>query len=707
MSKESASGKQQSRAFWRVQDAERLGFLVDGAAYFPAFADLLLAARRQAIILCWDVDSRVRLYRPCDASKAPCRLADVIAEALARNPELEIYLLPWDYAMVYVFEREWQPLFGGNWRSKDRLFVHFDDQHPLGASAHQKMLVVDDYHALVGGFDPSKWRFDDRAHRPDNPQRRDPAGDAYPPFHDVAFYVRGQVGRSLGELARARWAHATGQVLAAPDLEHAEQDFWPQSVAVAVDNVRVGIARTYPEYEAQQAVSEIRQVLLEMIAAARQVIYIENQYFTSHEIGQALAERLQDPDGPEVVLVLPREKDGWLERITMDVLRARLLDTLKQADCYGRLGVFYPQVAGLAPQMVSLHSKLVLVDDLEVNLGSANTSNRSMGFDNELNLSLLGDAPHARNAVAQIRHDLLAEHLGQTPQAIAKAERDSGSTLQTIAEFNRQATQRWLEPLDVALDPELDRQVPDSAIIDPEKARPAAELAQVLIEEKARPSLRRRLLWFAVLLTGLFMGASLLSFTGLGAHVAMYASANTGLHYAAIGAVGVASVLLLIGVPVTVMIILLVLLAGGWAGFGLALSALMLAALGGYTLGLRLTRPQLSALVRHHLDAITARLARPGVLAFVALRLVPLAPFTLVNLAAGANRVGLRDFLLGTFLGVLPAVFAVALFTERLLSALQNPGVMQWLWLAVVTLLLAGGAWLLGLWVRRQERRHE
>jgi len=696
-----------SSPYWRISEAERLGFLVDGDAWFPAFADMLLSARRQAIILCWDVDSRVQMYRPCDAKAAPCCLADIIEEALSRNPELEIYLLPWDYAMVYVFEREWRPLFNGGLRSKKRLSVHFDDQHPLGASVHQKLLVVDDYHALVGGFDPSKWRFDDREHRPDNPLRLDPTGNPYPPFHDVAFYVRGDIGRDLGALARSRWAHATGESLAAPDPSEAALDFWPKRVAVAVDDVRIGIARTYPQYGQQEAVQEILSVLLAMIARATRFIYIENQYFTSHRIGQALASRLQEPNGPEVVLILPREKDGWLERVTMDVLRTRLLQQLKAADRYGRLGVFYPEVAGLAPEMVSLHSKLVIIDDLEINLGSANTSNRSMGFDSELNLSLLGDTPSSRSAIAAMRHDLLAEHLGQTPQAVAKLEEQNGSLLKTIAHFNSQAQRRWLAPLNPTVDPELDRQVPDSALIDPEKARPAAELIDLLIEKKARPSLRRRLIWFVLLLLTMFGGAALVSFTGLGEVAGQYAEVKQGAaHYVALGTMGIAALLLLLGLPVTVMIIVLVLLAGGWPGFGLAYGALMFAALGGYLLGLRLTQCQLASLARHHLDAVTARLARPGVLAFIALRLLPLAPFSIVNLVAGANRVPLRDFLLGSLLGALPAMFAITVFSEQLLVVMEKPVWHNWMVLIGITFLLAGGALLLAWWVRHQESRH-
>ncbi|MFW6021652.1 MAG: hypothetical protein ACOCPR_06170, partial [Guyparkeria sp.] len=191
-----------SEGFWRTGRADRLGLVVDGEHWFPAFAEMLAQAHRQAVILCWDVDSRVEMQRPCEASNAPCHLTAALRTALAKNPGLTIYLLPWDFAMIYAFEREWLPLFSRPMARHPRLKVRYDGEHPLGASQHQKMLVIDDRAALVGGFDPSKWRWDRRAHAADEPLRRDPDGHPYPPFHDLAFAVTGPVCRDLGELAR-------------------------------------------------------------------------------------------------------------------------------------------------------------------------------------------------------------------------------------------------------------------------------------------------------------------------------------------------------------------------------------------------------------------------------------------------------------------------------------------------------------------------
>ncbi|MFI9651014.1 VTT domain-containing protein [Guyparkeria halopsychrophila] len=695
--------------FWRTGRADRLGLVIDGEHWFPAFAEMLGQARRQAIILCWDIDSRVEMHRPCDAKQAPCHLTAVLNQALTNNPELTIHLLPWDFAMIYAFEREWLPLFSRPMARHPRLKVQFDGEHPMGASQHQKMLVVDDRAALVGGFDPSKWRWDRRAHAADEPLRRDPDGHPYPPFHDLAFALSGPIAHDLGELARERWQRATGERLDPPgETDHPAP--WPaQHVAVALDDALVGITRTLPAWHDQSEVREIETRLCRLIGVARDCIYIENQYFTSHRVGEALIDRLAHEHGPEVILLLPREKDGWLERLTMDVLRARLVERLRAADRHGRLRIYYPAVAGLEPGMVSLHSKLVIGDDREINLGSANTSNRSMGFDSELNLSLLGDHEESRAAIAAMRHELLAEHLGTTPAAIAAAEDEQGSVAGAIDALNRPGEDRWLEPLTVTLDPAIDRQVPDAAVIDPERARPPEELIDMFIEKKSRRPVRRKAAAFALLIALFVVIAGLLKFTPLGEAIAprelldgLVDLRNTpGGNWAFLG---LAVVGLLLGVPATPMVIAAGLLFGAWAGFGLAYSALVIAAMVGFSAGQFLGAEALRRLAGKRLDELSRRLARRGILTVFSLRLVPLAPFAVVNLVAGATRIGFRDFLIGSLAGLAPAAIALTMFSDQLLRTLLEPSLAAIGLLALITAVFIGIGWGLSRWLALREQ---
>jgi phosphatidylserine/phosphatidylglycerophosphate/cardiolipin synthase-like enzyme len=146
-------------------------------------------------------------------------------------------------------------------------------------------------------------------------------------------------------------------------------------------------------------VKEIERLYLDMIAAARHTLYIENQYFTAPRLAAALEKRLGEPDGPEIVLLVRLLSHGWLEEATMHVLRTRLIQRLQKADRYGRFKVYYPHVPDLAEGCcVDVHSKLMVVDDRMLRIGSSNLCNRSMGVDSECDVVLeaLGRAARRR-----------------------------------------------------------------------------------------------------------------------------------------------------------------------------------------------------------------------------------------------------------------------------------------------------------------------
>src|SRR3546814_2584573 len=96
-------------------------------------------------------------------------------------------------------------------------------------------------------------------------------------------------------------------------------------------------------------------------------------------IAGALATRLAEPDGPEVVLIGPKEGKGWMEREVMDRGKAAFVCALREADKHGRLRVFYPTGAEESDEWVMVHAKLMIVDDRLVRVDSTNLNNRSMG----------------------------------------------------------------------------------------------------------------------------------------------------------------------------------------------------------------------------------------------------------------------------------------------------------------------------------------
>lgn len=95
--------------------------------------------------------------------------------------------------------------------------------------------------------------------------------------------------------------------------------------------------------------------------------------------------------------------------------------------------------------------------------------------------------------------------------------------------------------------------------------------------------------------------------------------------------------------------------------------------------------------------------------AVTVLRMLPVAPFLVVNLVAGASQLRLRDFLLGTALGMTPGIVAVAVFSDRLAAALEDPSPSAFATLALVLaglgLAALGVRWLLARRARRRAGR--
>ena len=126
----------------------------------------------------------------------------------------------------------------------------------------------------------------------------------------------------------------------------------------------------------------------------------------------------------------------------------------------------------------------------------------------------------------------------------------------------------------------------------------------------------------------------------------------------------------------------------GWAGS--LVTALIL-----FGIGHSLGRERVRRLVGRRVNRVSYRLARHGFLAVAVLHILPVAPFTIINLVAGASRVGLRHYLIGTMIGMVPFVFMVAVSGDRLMAALRDPG---WFSLSVLgglsILLYLGYLWL-------------
>ena len=665
-----------SRNCWRLERAARLSFLIDGDAYYRALRDVFARARHSIFIVAWDIDSRTVLVPDGAGDGLPEQLGDFLDALVRRQKSLRIYALGWDFAMLYAFEREWLPVYKLDWRTHRRFSFRLDATHPVYASHHQKVIVVDDAVAFVGGLDITQRRWDTSEHRADEPRRRDPGGVPYGPFHDVQAVVDGNAARALGELVRERWqrsgAHKPRAPLAtAPDL-------WPHGVEPDLDDVDVAIVRTEPPFDNRRAVHELRELHLDAIARARRFIFMENQYFTSGLIADALAARLRKPDAPEIVLLTHRDQCGWLEESTMGVLRARAQRRVADADAHGRFRAYFPEPAGAKDACINIHSKVLVVDDEFLTVGSANLNNRSMGLDTECNIAVEARGqPDQTKAIASLRDRLLAEHLGVDPAQFAQKLATTGSLIATIEALR--GNPRTLSPLNTDAVSELDTPLVDAALMDPEAPVNPDKLLDDFVPLESRPPARSRLVGIAAFIFVLAALAAAWRFSPLHQWLNLESLVDIGdrieeMPFTPVIVLGAYVVAGLLVVPVLLVITVTGIVFGPLVGGIYALAGSMLSGVVTYTIGRKLGRETVRRFAGKRLNAITRGLSKRGLLTMILVRVVPVAPFTVVNVVAGASHIGWRDFLLGTAVGMLPGIVATVLFVDRLVAAVRHPG---------------------------------
>ena len=434
---------------WRRDSARRAAFLVDTEAYFTAAFDAMMKARRSIFLLGWGFDPRTRLFPDgYDGPADPDEVGLILANLARARPELDIRILIWRSAFAIAAQQEFFPHKAREWFKGTNVKFRLDDQVPFGACHHQKVLVVDDRVAFCGGGDIAVDRWDTARHPDHDPRRIMPDQAYHAPRHEVMMAVDDEAARALGVLCRERWLRATGETLQPPP--DAGGDPWPDHVPPSLVDVDVAIARTEPAWKRRPLVDEIRHLTLGCIAEAKDTIYLENQYFTSPLITEALAARLLEPDGPEVVLISTGHAPSWFDHLTMDRARGAMIWRLRAADIFGRLRTLWPSTP--SGRTIIVHSKTSVFDDRIVRVGSANLNNRSGGFDTECELAIQCDEDdlERRVAIGTFRDRLVGHFMGVTGDAVAKARTDFGGLVHAIDALNKDGRLRPIEPPEVS-----------------------------------------------------------------------------------------------------------------------------------------------------------------------------------------------------------------------------------------------------------------
>jgi len=469
---------------WKVAQADRMAVLVDADRYFTVAREALLRAERRIMLIGWDFDARIVL---AGGGEGPREVGDFLYWLVERTPTLELYLLRWDMGAVKSLFRGRTFFTLAKWMRHPRIHLKLDGHHPTGSSHHQKIVSIDDRLAFCGGIDMTGDRWDTRAHRDGEPGRRRPGGQPYKPWHDATTCIAGPAAAEIAAVARQRWRLSGG---GEPAAVEGGADIWPPDLEPDFRDVALAIARTQPDMPDCDAIHEIERLFLAQIASARRWLYCESQYFASRRIAEAIARRLDEPDGPEIVIVNPLTAQGWLEPLAMDTARARLMEALRRRDRHGRLRMYHPYTAGGEP--IYVHAKITIVDDCSLRVGSANMNNRSLRLDTECDVALdqTRQDHDVGTRIAAIRDDLVAEHLGVEPAVVTARLAETGSLIAVIEALRGDG--RSLRPYEIDDLSAVEKWLADNEVLDPESPDEMFEPFSGKGLFRGRLSLRRR-----------------------------------------------------------------------------------------------------------------------------------------------------------------------------------------------------------------------
>jgi phosphatidylserine/phosphatidylglycerophosphate/cardiolipin synthase-like enzyme len=371
--------------------------LVDGEEALPRIADEIASAQSHVWLAGWQFGPSFALRR----DGAPIVLRNLLAQLADR---IDVRVLVWAGAPVPVFRPSRRAVRAMRAELCDGTNIQCAlDSHerPLHCH-HEKVIVIDDRVAFVGGIDltaESGDRFDSSDH----------VARAAVGWHDVTTRIEGPAVADVSSHFRMRWREVTGATLQPP--------LAPAHALAHAGSHTVQIVRTIPEkvYHAESRGDfRILESYLRALRSARSFVYLENQFLWSPEIVTVLRDKLENPpsDAFRIVLVLPGKPNSG-----GDDTRGALAELIEADDGAGRLlaCTLYARHGGLSDP-VYVHAKVGIVDDRWLTIGSANLNEHSLFNDTEMNIVCQDP-----DIVISTRLRLWAEHL-ELDAAVVGAE---------------------------------------------------------------------------------------------------------------------------------------------------------------------------------------------------------------------------------------------------------------------------------------------
>jgi phospholipase D1/2 len=638
---------QPGRNCWRVTEARHLSLLVDCEAFYRAVHAAICNARRSIFIVGWEVHSRVRLLRGEDErnSEAPSVFVDLLAWKAKQSPNVQIYLLRWDSSVVFVAERELMTGFVWTSNTPENIHVCQDETAPLGGSHHQKVIIVDEELAFTGGMDIARERWDNRSHSLLNHERVDSSGP-YDPYHDVQVMFDGPAVEPLLQLVKDRWKRAAKYpaITLLPGVCKDGQlvDSWPAIFLPTQKNMACAISRTIPESADVRAVNEVHEMYLDMISRAEKSIYIENQFLTAEDIALALNQQLKKQPKLKVTIVSSYNPKGLFERESMWAGRIEFKKILMKGISRARVQMVSPGIKDDEGKIhyKRIHSKIFCVDDKYLRVASSNLNHRSMGLDTECDVTFAASTPLQRRWIKDTRDDLIAEHTTY------------GYQFYNIDD--RQFTDQHLQSLAHAI---ADPSEPGVRKIfsNPPRIKVMGALLLLLLLGVIIAVVNNNARWLEP--------TSIQSFLEL-SRVSKFALPIVCLVYILAG---------FLFFPVTMLSLITAAVFGSFWGPAYGMVGALLSAAIMFSVGRAAGVKWLRKFFGSRIRMVDEHFKNAGVVGVTAIRLLPLAPFSLVNLAAGISSVKFFDYIVGTFFGFLPGLFAKGLVADSMMQMFIQP----------------------------------
>lgn len=736
---------------YRIAPSDRIDVIIDAALFYKAVYQTILKAQKTLLFSGWQFDSRVSLLRgkEAEAAEYPVEFLPLLQRVASERPELQIYILAWDHSIVFATEREWWQGYRFH-QGPEQIHFYFDSVHPTGGSHHQKIVVADGVVGFCGGLDICGDRWDTPQHRRRNPLRKNSDGTRYDLFHDVQVAVQGPAVAVLEEIFCERWAAATGEKLTLPEDRRENQSDrpWDLPHSVRLPGMPVGISRTVPTgcCGRSRPVQEIALFYLDAIAAAEERIFIENQYFTSRTIFEALVRRMREKGRPriEVIIILPHRPQNWKEQLAIGFEQRRMLGRLEavanETGC--KIGVYTPikKAEGELPaKSIYVHSKVLIVDDRLLSIGSANTTNRSLGLDTECNINLEAEDEEQRGWIARTGHTLLAEHLDRPVETVAARFKGNKEWVAPLDAACREGSSGRLHRLsEVDTESWIEEVLPGGIYFDPESPLQAESFFEEMLwvdddeetaegEDEGRPGrpptampkpqagsrlpFKTRIAGKAALLITLpLIGLALFLYLRPRQDEVLLwlnflAEVRASRWTIPLFLTGMVSASL-ISFPILFFLMLGGILFGPLWGTVWSWTGAIAGATASYLVGHAFGEPMIKRWGGKKIEAANKWLEKKGFWAILTLRIVGIFPFTVVNFCAGASRIPIAHYLSATALGMLPGTLLISYFADALLEGTVHFPSKKLQVLSVFPILLL---WILlsllkKWWVRRQER---